>query len=199
MGIKNWQEITLDSETFEKARQNFDVLLQKLFQKMEQNNSDEGSITLKVDITMTDEYVNDEDGNSHRISKPSLKHKVSTTVPVKDSFDGKKDTGMELVYDEELKRYVLKYVSSGGQRSIFDPEYEDVINGTAREVTEGPALIEDKSICEEEDENVEEEAVNGDSGVIDVECEEITGSGDENEAGDDTEASADEEYGYEEE
>ena len=99
MGIKNWQEITLDSETFDNARENFNLLLQRLFQKMEQNNSDEGTITLKVDISMKDDYITDEEGKAKRILKPILKHKVSTAVPVKDSFDGKKDTGMEIVYD----------------------------------------------------------------------------------------------------
>ena len=36
---------------------------------------------------------------------------------------------MELVYDSELKRYVLKYVSIGGQRSIFDADYQEILNG----------------------------------------------------------------------
>ncbi len=146
MGIKNWQEITLDSETFDNARENFNLLLQRLFQKMEQNNSDEGTITLKVDISMKDDYITDEEGKAKRILKPILKHKVSTAVPVKDSFDGKKDTGMEIVYDEELKRYVLKYVSQGGQRSMFDPDYEDIINGTAKEVEDTPSMIRGQAL-----------------------------------------------------
>ena len=45
-------------------------------------------------------------------------------MPVKDSADGKRDTGMCLVYDEKLKRYVLKYVSTGGQMNIFDMEQQ---------------------------------------------------------------------------
>lgn len=31
---------------------------------------------------------------------------------------------MCLVYDENLKRYVLKYVSTGGQMNIFDMEQQ---------------------------------------------------------------------------
>lgn len=175
MEIQNWQEITLDSETFEQARQNFDMLLQKLFQKMEQNNSDEGSITLKVDINMIDDYVTDEEGNSKRVCKPVLKHKVSTAVPVKDSFDGKKDTGMELVYDEELKRYVLKYVSSGGQMSMFDPDYQEVINGEATFVDEERPALEANYLLEGEVIEQTEEPQDSDSDVEDGVFEEIQG------------------------
>ena len=197
MEIQNWQEITLDSETFEQARQNFDMLLQKLFQKMEQNNSDEGSITLKVDINMLDDYVTDEEGNSKRVCKPVLKHKVSTTVPVKDSFDGKKDTGMELVYDEELKRYVLKYVSSGGQMSMFDPDYQEVINGEATFVDEERPALEANYLLEGEVIEPTEEPQDGDSGVEDGVFEEVQGCEDKN-AADGCNASTDDDYTYEE-
>lgn len=197
MGVQNWQEITLDSEVFEQARQNFDLLLQKLFQRMEQNKSDEGSITLKVDINVTDEYIPDDGGGSQKISKPILKHKVSTTVPVKDSFDGKKDPGMELVYDEELKRYVLKYVSVGGQRSIFDEDFPDIVNGEAREVENDVPQIGTNDMIEGPCDKPQDD-INGDSGVIDADYKEITGQDEGNEAGGDTEASEDDEYGYEE-
>ena len=35
MEIMNWQEITMESETFSKIRESFNLLLQRLFQKME--------------------------------------------------------------------------------------------------------------------------------------------------------------------
>lgn len=92
---------------------------------MEKNNSDEGSITLKVDLQMSQDWVPDGKGGSIEINKPVIKHKVSIAVPVKDSMDGKKDAGMNLVWDEELKRYVLKYINEGGQQSLFDPDYEE--------------------------------------------------------------------------
>lgn len=166
MQIQNWEEITMDSETFAQVRENFDMLLQRLFQKMQQNNSDEGSISLKIDVNMIDDYIPGEDGITRRISKPVLKHKITTTVPVKDSLDGKKDAGMELVYDEELKRYVLKYVSVGGQRSIFDDDYQEVMNGKGEVIdAETPGLPEKNYMLEDkEGENTGDEA---DSGVFD--------------------------------
>lgn len=111
MEIMNWQEITMESETFSKIRESFNLLLQRLFQKMEQNHSDEGAITLKVNLSISKDFIPDGNGSSREVHKPILKYKIDTQVPVKDGFDGKNDTGMELVYDDELKRYVLRYVS----------------------------------------------------------------------------------------
>lgn len=196
--MQNWQEITLGSESFEQVRNNFDVLLQKLFQKMEQNASDEGKITLVVNIKMDTEFVPDPNGGTaRRVLKPVLKHKISTEVPVKDSFDGQRDTGMELAYDDELQRYVLKYVSDGGQASIFDPEYSDVINGTAEEVKEEPALIGENLRLEGPVTEAAEDVQDGDSGVIDAEYRECTGLEEENGADGDTEATEDDDYSYE--
>lgn len=123
--MNNYEELTLESDIFAQARENFDVLLQRLFRSMQKNNSDEGSITMKVDLEMSKDWVPDGEGGSVEINKPVLKHKVSIAVPVKSHLDSKKDTGMNLVWDEELKRYVLKYINAGGQRSIFDPDYEE--------------------------------------------------------------------------
>lgn len=153
MNIQNYQELTLESDTFEQVRNTFDTLLQRLFQKMEKNESDEGSITLKVDVNIISDSMDDGEGNHRIIHRPIMKHKITTSVPVKDSFDGKKDTGMALEYDEELKRFVLKYVSEGGQMSMFDKEFQenddagenkmpsevDIVDGTAVDITDGDA------------------------------------------------------------
>ena len=120
MSILNYEEMTLESDTFQAARETFNLMMQKLFRKMEQSDMDEGSIDLKISIELNEDFVPQEDGTTVRIKKPLIKHKISTVVPVKDSADGKRDTGMCLVYDEKLKRYVLKYVSTGGQMNIFE-------------------------------------------------------------------------------
>lgn len=197
MEILNYQEIMLDSESLEKAKEDFDILLQKLFKKMEQNDSDEGSITLKVDVKMQVEYIPDEKGESRRITKPVLKHKVTSTVPVKDNRDGTRNTGMALVYDDELKRYVLKYVSDGGQRSIFDDDFPDVVTGEAREVESDVPQIGTNNMIEGTCDEPQDD-INGDSKVIDADYKEITEQDKENEADGDTEGSREDEYGYEE-
>ena len=69
---------------------------------------DEGSIELKISIELKEDFVPRENDTTVIIKKPLIKHKISTVVPVKDSANGKQDIGMELVYDKELMRYVLR-------------------------------------------------------------------------------------------
>lgn len=210
MSNLNYQELTLDSDTFETVRANFDLLLQKLLNKMSQNDSDEGSITLKIDIQMMSEFIPDEDGGSHKANKPVFKHKVTTTVPVKDSLDDKKDTGMELVYDDELKRYILKYVSPGGQRSIFDEDFEENINGdgTIIDSNEVPQLPGETNLLEGPVEDADEdtmevpdydEEIDGNS-MMNAPDEEITDEDETEVAEGRTEATdgVDDEYEYDE-
>ena len=80
------------------------------------------------------------EGGSVEVNKPVIKHKVTIAVPVKDSMDSKKDTGMNLVWDEELNRYVLRYINEGGQQSLFDPDYEQNLKGEDAEPDESTML-----------------------------------------------------------
>lgn len=138
--MNNYEEMKIESDVFTTARENFDLLMQRLFASMEENNSDEGSITLKVDLQMKQDWVPNGEGGSVEVNKPVIKHKVTIAVPVKDSMDSKKDTGMNLVWDEELNRYVLRYINEGGQRSMFDPDYEQNLKGNETEPDESTML-----------------------------------------------------------
>lgn len=139
MSIQNYVDMTIESDIFAGARDSFDLMMQKLLHKMQQNASDEGSITLKVSVDMTTEWIPDGNGESEECFKPKIKYKVDYAVPVKEGQDGKKDQGMKLVYDAELRRYVLKYVNEGGQMSMFDSEFQEA---EAEDVTESdvPAI-----------------------------------------------------------
>lgn len=101
MGILNYEEMTLESDTFQTARETFNLMMQKLLKKMEQSDMDEGSIELKISIELKEDFVPRENDTTVIIKKPLIKHKISTVVPVKDSANGKQDIGMELVYDTE--------------------------------------------------------------------------------------------------
>lgn len=126
MVMNNIRDLVLEDVTFEEARQNFNRVLQRLFKSMIDSGSTDGSITLKLDISMTEEYIPNYDpeidGESRRIQKPKFDHKVSSTVTVKDELKGNKNPEMELVWDDEKQMYVLAYISNTEQRSIFDKD-----------------------------------------------------------------------------
>ena len=158
MQIHNYEEITLGSNTFQHVRASFDLLLQKLFKKMSDNDSEEGIIDLKVQIGIRKEWIPDEksDGGSKMVNIPVIKHKIATQVPVKDSADGSNDTGMALVYDEDMMAYVLRHVSMDGQMSIYDMQdnkiSDDDMNPPQPDQIEGKAylLLEEHDSTDEE-------------------------------------------------
>lgn len=203
--MNNYEEMKIESDVFTAARENFDLLLQRLFKSMEKNVSNEGSITLKVDLEMVQDWVPDGDGGSKEVNRPVIKHKVSIAVPVKDSIDSKKDTGMDLVYDEDLKRYVLKYINAGGQQSLFDPDYEQNLKGEDAEPDEntllpGPsnALPENTGIIDADYKEVEED-VDAPNKPEESEDEEVTDQEETDGAGDYTESTEDaDDYEYDE-
>jgi hypothetical protein len=123
---ENIQELVIEDEIFEEARNNFNRVLQRLFRNMIDSGSSDGSITLKIDVGLKREYIPnydpDVEGESREIQKPNFDHKVSSTVTVKDELKGNKNPEMELIWDEDLQMYVLAYISNTSQRSIFDKD-----------------------------------------------------------------------------
>ena len=81
------QELVIEDVTFDEARMNFNRVLQRLFKNMVESDSTDGSITLKIDVSLESEYIPNYDpgieGESRRIQKPKFKHKVSSNITVK--------------------------------------------------------------------------------------------------------------------
>lgn len=120
------QELVIEDVTFEEARMNFNRVLQRLFKNMIDSDSTDGSITLKIDVSLVNEYIPNFDpnveGESRKIQKPKFKHKVSSNITVKDELSGDKNPEMQLVWDEERQMYVLAYITGTDQRTIFDKD-----------------------------------------------------------------------------
>lgn len=57
MSMENIRELFLEDETFEDARQKFNTVLQRLFRSMIDTESNDGSITLKMDVSMQTEFI----------------------------------------------------------------------------------------------------------------------------------------------
>ena len=89
------QELVIEDVTFDEARMNFNRVLQRLFKNMVDSDSTDGSITLKIDVSLENEYIPNYDpdieGESRRIQKPKFKHKVSSNITVKDELTGNKN------------------------------------------------------------------------------------------------------------
>ncbi len=129
------KELRLDGELFSQVREDFNFVLQRLLGNMQEKGADSGSLTLKLEIDFdTDRIPNydpDIEGETREINKPKFKHKITSTVQIKDEKGGNMDTEMELVMDEETGCYVLQPVANTSQRTIFDADFKDVSPASA--------------------------------------------------------------------
>lgn len=107
--------------------QDADLVLQRLLKNMVEKGGTDGSLTIKIDVEMVQDVVQNFDpnidGEARNILRPEFSHKVSSTMQIKDESKGNmKCDGQELVWDETVNEYVLKPVIQA-QQTIFDADY----------------------------------------------------------------------------
>ena len=90
---------------------------------MVERETDEGSMTIKIDVKFDPEYIpnydRDTDGETRKINKPQFKHKVTSQVKISDEKSGNLNSEMELAMDEN-GCYYMKPITGAEQRSIYD-------------------------------------------------------------------------------
>ena len=110
------KKLDFDSNTFENMKHDMNFVLQRLLGNMIEKQSNEGSMTIKIDVTMVKEFIPNYDpnikGESREISKPQFKHKVTSAVKITDEKGGNLNNEMEMVMDEETGCYVLQPIAN---------------------------------------------------------------------------------------
>lgn len=85
---KFMKALDFDSDTLGNVKRDMNFVLQRLIGNMMEKGSTNGSLTLKIDVSFTQEYIPNYDpkveGESRKINKPSFKHKVTSTVQITD-------------------------------------------------------------------------------------------------------------------
>lgn len=178
------KHLNFESDTFSDMKRDMNFVLQRLLGNMQEKGATEGSMTLKVDISLTNEYIPNYDpeveGESRKISKPKFKHKVTSAVQIKDEKSGNLDTEMELTFDEESGEYVMQPVANTEQRTIFDKDFQDNMNSPEQEEEDKPAGIpqlpgpEEDNVIDGDYKEVEDSAGPEDADREDEEIEDIT-------------------------
>lgn len=178
------KHLNFESDTFSDMKRDMNFVLQRLLGNMQEKGATEGSMTLKVDISLTNEYIPNYDpeveGDSRKISKPKFKHKVTSAVQIKDEKSGNLDTEMELTFDEESGEYVMQPVANTEQRTIFDKDFQDNMNSPEQAEEDKPAGIpqlpgpEEDNVIDGDYKEVEDSAGSEDADQEDEEIEDIT-------------------------
>lgn len=145
------KKLTMDSDTFEGLKRDMTFVLQRLLGNMLEKGSNEGNLTVKMDISLASESVPNYDPNAEEkyrtIMKPKFVHKINSVMKITDEKKGNLDTEMELVFDEEAGEYCMRPVINTTQRSLFDDDYMnppskegDNLNVIDGEYVEQPAI-----------------------------------------------------------
>lgn len=146
------KRLDFDSDTFEEMKKDMNFVLQRLIGNMQEKCTSEGSMTLKIDVTMIKEFIPnynpDIEGKTREISKPQFKHKVTSNVKINDEKSGSFNNEMELVMDEDTGIFKLVPIANTSQRSIFDADFQQQEKDRKRESKKsaGSNAIEDKGI-----------------------------------------------------
>ena len=154
--------LTLDSTAFSKLKEDFNSILKKTLGNMQVKDSREATLTLKLNISLTDAEAPDfsvpYENAMRNIKKPRFDHKISSVMQIKNEESGSLKGEYELIWDEELGDWIMKPIDNG-QCTIFDYEdadYKDVSEdddtASAAALPAPKQLLEDGTASSEEDE-----------------------------------------------
>lgn len=118
MCTKNDLQLSLNGDTFQALKTDFDSILARTIGNMEMKGADEATITIKLGISL-EKVNNGSYDEAKEVTKPSFKHDISSVMQVKDKKTGSLSGDYELVWDEEEKKYVMRRLG-GEQMSLFD-------------------------------------------------------------------------------
>lgn len=168
------KKLDFDSDTFEEMKKDMNFVLQRLIGNMQEKGTNEGSMTLKIDVTMVKEFIPNYDpdikGETREVSKPQFKHKVTSAVKINDEKSGSFNNEMELVMDEDTGIFKLVPIANTSQRSIFDADFQQQDEDTEREEREsaGSNAIEGRNIPMLPGPNNEGEVIDGEFREVDA-------------------------------
>lgn len=162
------KRLDFDSDTFQEMKKDMNFVLQRLIGNMQEKGTNEGSMTLKIDVTMVKEFIPNYDpnikGESREVSKPQFKHKVTSAVKINDEKSGAFNNEMELVMDEETGVFKLVPIANTAQRSIFDSDFQQQNSEQENENDDSTSsnAIEGRAILGLPGPNDEGEVIDGD-------------------------------------
>lgn len=162
--------LSLNGDTFNALKSDFDQMLRKLLTDMEKWESEEATIAVKVTVSLAQDQERDFEANGYDamrdITKPTFKHEVTTAMQVKDKKSGSLGGSMKLVWDRDLCQYVMRDIDNG-QRSLFDDAEPD-----EAPVPKALPALEDGNVIDADyeviDEGADEEGDEGAEGAEDV-------------------------------
>lgn len=114
--LPDCRTLSIESPYFAQMRTALNDMLQKTINSMIKRDSDESSITLKINLNL----YHASDQLSRTVLRPEISHKITSAITVKDNTNGRLDGDYELIYDEKTACYVMRELPpDGGQLPLI--------------------------------------------------------------------------------
>lgn len=117
--------LSLNGDTFNALKSDFDSILRNTLSNMELKGADTAEMNIKLKISLTKDQTRDfearYDGAMRDIVKPKFEHVVQSVLQIKDKKDGTLSGNYELVWDPDEQKYVMREITDG-QTSLFDKD-----------------------------------------------------------------------------
>jgi len=116
MPIPKEFELTLNDDTFNTLKADFDGILKKTLFNMQKKDSDVAEIRISLKISFDKEMVPDASVNNmdgqREVVIPKFDHKVSSVLQIKDELSGTLSGKYELEYNKARKNFVMREIIS---------------------------------------------------------------------------------------
>lgn len=120
--------LTIESDTLNAFKSDFNQMLRKLLFTMEQQEAEEGTLNAKIVVKLMKDTTRDYQANGYdgtrEITTQSFSHKVGISMQFKDEKSGTLGGAYEMVWDKDLNAYVMVEINNG-QTSMFDEEEKE--------------------------------------------------------------------------
>ena len=81
-------KLSLASETFAPAVEDFDKSMLSMLDRMRKQNIYEGSVTLKISVELEKQFPFDDNGNEREITVPTFSHETCSALTQKSKISG---------------------------------------------------------------------------------------------------------------
>lgn len=133
MNNKDILVLTLESTAFSKMKADFNNILRKTICNMQIKESSDATLTIKLNISLTDatapDFSSPYSNTMRKIIKPRFDHKISSVMQIKNEASGSLKGEYELVFDKYQNDWLMKPIDSG-QTSLFDSVDSHIDNTT---------------------------------------------------------------------
>lgn len=124
--------LSLNGDAFNALKSDFDQILRQLLTEMDEWDSEDADITIKVHVKREKDRARDMLANGYDaerdIIKPTFKHEVSSVMQAKNKKGGTLGGNYELVWDRDAHQYIMREIENG-QMSMFNDEDQQQDNG----------------------------------------------------------------------